>query len=76
VLTPRVQLAILKHWLNIRNGFQVLAMLPLSKQWPVHQTLASCVGGAMRSNIRLEYARVARPTRKSEALLLAAQPGR
>jgi hypothetical protein len=26
-------------------------------------------------NIRLEFARVARPTRKSEALLLAAQPG-
>jgi hypothetical protein len=30
----------------------------------------------MRSNIRLEFARCARPTRKSEALLLAAQPGR
>jgi hypothetical protein len=27
-------------------------------------------------NIRLEFARVARPTRKSAALLLAAQPGR
>ena len=30
----------------------------------------------MRSNNRLEFARVARPTCKSEALLLAAQPGR
>jgi hypothetical protein len=30
----------------------------------------------MRSNIRFEFARCARPTRKSEALLLAAQAGR
>jgi hypothetical protein len=30
----------------------------------------------MKPNNRLEYARGARPTRKSEALLLAAQPER
>jgi hypothetical protein len=31
---------------------------------------------SMRSNDRLEFARVARPTRKSDVLLLAAQPER
>jgi hypothetical protein len=30
----------------------------------------------MKSNIRLEFARVARPTSKGEAPLLAAQPNR
>jgi hypothetical protein len=33
-------------------------------------------GGIVWPNIRLECARVARPTRKGDAPLLAAQPGR